>query len=305
MDLRRVDLNLLVAFDLLMTERSVTRAAERLSVGQPAMSATLARLRRLFSDPLLVREGRGLVPTPLAESLAGPVHDVLTRTEFVLSQRNAFDPATAERTFRIIANDFLTQTFLHPLLARLTTEAPGIRLHIFPTGDHFADQLRRNEVDLLILPREAFESYKLYPHEVLFTDRYIVAAAKDHPDLGDTITLEEFSTLPYLATSSANLRSLAEMQLDFLGVPRNLEVTTGFGMAPFLLRDTRLIMLVHESYARRVQGPAGIRLLEPPIPQLRPITETMIWTPRTDADPAHRWLRQQLRELAALMPEHG
>lgn len=299
MDLRRVDLNLLVAFDVLVAERNVTRAAQRMSVGQPAMSATLARIRKLFGDPILVREGRALVPTPLAESLADPVRELLTEIETVLSRGTGFDPATTERTFSVIANDYVTMTFLHPLLARLAVEAPGIRLHIFPTGDDYAEQLRRNQVDLLIMPMEAFETHAQFPYAVLFKDRYVVAVDRDHPDVGETISLEEFSSLPYLATSSGHLRSLAEMQLDFLGVPRNLELTTAFGMAPFLLRGTRLITLIHERFAERVADAAGLRTLEPPVPRLQPITEIMAWPKRLERHPAHQWLRGRLLELAA------
>ncbi|WP_147263038.1 LysR family transcriptional regulator [Geodermatophilus sp. TF02-6] len=302
MDLRRVDLNLLVAFDLLMTERSVTRAAQRLSVGQSAMSSTLGRLRRLFDDPLLTREGHGLVATPLAESLAEPVRQLLTGIESVLALQGEFDPATERRTFSVIANDYLTMTFLQPLIARLSTEAPGIRLRIFPTGDDFAEQLLRHRADLLVMPREAFEGHAEFHHRVLFRDRYLVAVDKDHPEVGEEITLEQFSTLPYLATSSGHLRSLAEMQLDFLGVPRNTEITAGFGMAPFLLSGTRLITLVHERLAHKIGEAAGIRLLEPPIPRLQPITEIMAWTTRTDRDPGHRWFRQCLIDLAEREP---
>src|SRR5574337_1177870 len=273
MDLRRIDLNLLVAFDVLLKERSVTRAAEQLSITQSAMSATLNRLRKLFDDPILIKEGRGVVPSPLAESLVEPVDDLLTRSERVLTRARTFDPATVQ--------------------------APGIRLHLFPTADDFADQLRRHRVDLLIIPREAFDEHAQFPHQVLFHDRYLVAVDKDHPDVGDHLSLEQFSTLPYLAASSGRLRSLAAIQLDFLGVPRNVEVTTPFGLAPFLLKGTRLITLIQERYARQVADSAGIRLLAPPVPQLQPITQIMAWTKRTDEDPGHRWLRQQLTDLAA------
>ncbi|MGW5147209.1 LysR substrate-binding domain-containing protein [Rhodococcus koreensis] len=298
MDLRRVDLNLLVAFDMLMTERSVTRAAQRLSIGQSAMSSTLGRLRKLFGDPIMTRDGRTLVATPLAESLAEPVRELLTDIENVLALRHEFDPATAEHTFSIIANDYLTMTFLQPLIARLSIEAPGIRLRIYPTGDDFADQLRRHRVDLLLMPQEAFEEHTEFHHRTLFHDRFVVAVDKDHPEVGDEITLEQFTSLPYLAASSGHLRSLSEMQLDFLGVPRNTEITAGFGMAPFLLRGTRLITLVHERLARSIRAAAEIRLLEPPIPRLQPITEIMAWTNRTDAVPGHRWFRQTLIDLA-------
>jgi DNA-binding transcriptional LysR family regulator len=299
MDLRRVDLNLLVAFDTLMTERSVTRAAKQLSIGQSAMSSTLARLRKLFNDPILMREGRGLVATPLAESLALPIHELLTGVENVLTERDQFDPATAERTFTLIANDYLTMTFLQPLIARLSTEAPGVRLRIFPTGDDAPARLRKHEADILLMPREAIEERIDFPHQVLFRDRYVVALDRDHPEVGDTMTLEQFSALPYVAAASGHLRSLQEMQLDFLGVERNIEITVGFGTAPFLLRGTRLITLMHETLGRQFEDAAGIRLLDPPIPRLQPISEIMGWTKRTDTDAGNRWLRRAIANLAA------
>jgi DNA-binding transcriptional LysR family regulator len=299
MDLRRVDLNLLVAFDMLMTERSVTLAARRLSVGQSAMSSTLARLRKLFNDPILIREGQALVATPLAESLAQPVRDLLNGIEEVLTPQDRFDPATAERTFTLFANDYLAMTFLQPFIARLSAEAPGVRLRIFPTGDDAPDRLRKNEVDLLIMPREAVEGRVDFPYQPLYRDRYVVALDRGHPDVGDTITLEQFSTLPYVAAVPGRLRSIQETQLDFLGIDRNVELTVGSASAPFLLRGTRLITLVPETVGKRFEDAAGIRLLDPPIPRLQPITLIMGWTKRTDMDAGHRWLRGAVASLAA------
>ncbi|CAJ1510060.1 LysR family transcriptional regulator [[Mycobacterium] burgundiense] len=299
-DLRRIDLNLLVAFEVLVTERSVTRAATRLSVGQSAMSSTLARLRKLLGDPVLVKDGRGLVATPLAESLLTPVRDILGNIEQVLSQRDNFDPTTDARTFSVLVTNYhLTYTFLLPLLARLDVEAPRVRLHIEPTGDDFADRLRRHEVDLLITPRELFPDHRDLPHRALFSDGLVVAVDRDHPEIGDEITYEQFCSLPYIATWMGQHPSLSELQLDHLGVPRNVEVTTEFGIACFLLQGTRLITVVHERLANMVADTANLRLLRPPIEGLQPVTEIMVWTNRTDGDAAHRWLRQRLLELAA------
>ena len=298
MDLNRVDLNLLVAFEALMTERSVTRAAKRLSVGQSAMSSTLGRLRKLLDDPVLVREGRGVVATPLADSLAAPVSDALTQIEAVLSRRTKFDPSRDERTFSLIASDQVTMTFLHPLLVQLGVEAPGVRLRLDGAHDDFRDRLDRHDVDLVIMPMEAFEHYAEYPHQALFSDRFVVGADLDHPDIGDHITLEQFCSLPYLATSECYARTTGEMQLDWLGVPRNIEVTTSLAVAPYLLRGTRLITLIFERVARQIADRAHIKLLKPPIKELRPITEGMIWTKRTELDPAHQWLRQRLLQIA-------
>jgi DNA-binding transcriptional LysR family regulator len=310
-DLNNVDLNLLVAFDALLTERSVTKAADRLSVGQSAMSSTLNRLRKLLDDPVLVRQGRGVVATPLAESLVEPVRDALSEIDHVLSRTRVFDPAHDRRRFAVIANDSLTMTVLQPLLARFAREASGVRLDIDSSHEDFAGRLARHEVDLVIVPLEAFEQQSRFPHRTLYHDRYVVAADKDHPDIGDELDLEQFSSLPYLATHAGRRKTAAELQLDWLGVVRKVEATASLSVAPFLLRGTRLITLVLERVARQIAEPAGIRVLEPPITGLRPIAEAMVWTRRTELDPAHQWLRGRLMDLAAEMtpgtatdPEH-
>lgn len=299
MDLNRVDLNLLVAFEALITERSVTKAAHRLSVGQSAMSSTLGRLRKLLDDPVLVREGRGVVATPLAESLALPVRDVLTQIDHVLSRRHFFDPAQDERTFSLAASDQFTMTFLHPLLMRLDREAPRVRIRFDPNNDDFHERLVRHDVDLVVMPLEAMEHHADFPHQTLFEDRFVVGVCRDHPEVGDEISLEQFSSLPYVATTVGRRRTTAEMQLDWLGVKRNVHVTSSLTAAPFLLRGTRLITLVFERVARQIADRAHIKLLKPPIEDLRPITEIMLWTTRTDLDPAHQWLRQCMLDLAA------
>jgi DNA-binding transcriptional LysR family regulator len=296
MDLRRVDLNLLVAFDALMDERSVTRAATRLYVGQSAMSATLARIRELFDDPVLIRQGRQLVPTPVAEALAGPVKDILDRTGAMLGARGSFDPASDKRSFNIIASDYLTYVFLRPLLEPLAREAPGVKLFIRPINDTSVEEFRHNKVDLLVTAREAFAEHNEFPHEVLFSDRFVCAVCAGHPEVGETISLEQFQSLPYLATSAGRLPGIAEMELDRLGIARNTEITTGFTLGFLLLPGTRLVCMVLERYAQEFREKLGIRTLEPPV-DVGGVTEVMIWTQRNSDDPAHRWLRERLQRL--------
>ncbi|ULP41590.1 LysR family transcriptional regulator [Mycobacterium lentiflavum] len=302
-DLNRIDLNLLVAFDALMTERSVTRAAHRLNVKQSAMSTTLGRLRKLLGDPVLVRQGQALVATPLAESLFEPVSEALARIELVLEHRG-FNPTSDHRTFNIIASDRTTLTFLHPFITALHDEAPNVRLNITPTGDDYAERLQRGLADLLLIPREVFVQHSHYPHEVLYQDRFVCAVDAANEQVGDAITLEQFSTLPYLATSSGRTPSIAEMQLDFLGVSRNTKVIAGFSLAPFLLRGGPLITLIHERLALAVGAASWLRLLEPPI-ELKPLTEIMVWTPRAEREPGNKWLRIELRRQATATATRG
>jgi DNA-binding transcriptional LysR family regulator len=297
MDLRRVDLNLLVAFDALMDERSVTRAATRLYVGQSAMSATLARIRELFDDPVLIRQGRQLVPTPVAEALAGPVKDILDRTGAMLGARGSFDPASDKRSFNIIASDYLTYVFLRPLLEPLAREAPGVKLFIRPINDTSVEEFRHNKVDLLITAREAFAEHAEFPHEVLFSDRFVCAVCAGHPEVGEAISLEQFQSLPYLATSAGKLPGIAEMELDRLGIARNTEITTGFTLGFLLLPGTRLVCMVLERYAQEFREKLGIRTLEPPV-DVGGVTEVLVWTQRNSDDPGHRWLRERLQKLA-------
>ncbi len=298
MDLHRVDLNLLVAFEALMSERSVTRAAEQMSIGQSAMSSTLGRLRKLLDDPVLVREGRGVVATPLAESLVEPVRGVLTDIEHVIARRRNFDPARDERTFSIVVTDQLATTILRPFLVQCALETPKVRFRLEPSHDHYRDRLARHEVDLVIVPKEDFtQPSETFPRQELYSDRYVVAVDRDHPDVGDSITLAQFSSLPYLATSAGDRKTVAETQLDFLGVTRNVALTASLAAAPHLLRGTPLVTLMLERVAREIADGVHLKILEPPIPDLRPITEIMIWTKRTHLDPAHQWLRNRLSEL--------
>lgn len=298
MDLNRVDLNLLVAFDALVSERSVTRAAERLCVGQSAMSSTLARLRKLLDDEVLVREGRAMVPTSLARELAGPVRDVLETIDALLDRGTVFDPATSDRSFTVIASDYVSVTLLTPLIERLALEAPGIRLTVSPPALDYVDRVRRGQVDLVVMPREVFTSYDQFPHRVLFSDRFVVAVDAGNPEVGPSITLDQFSRLPYQASSCGHEVSPAEAQLDRLGIARSTEVTTAFGLAPVLLSGTRRIALIHERLALALAAQSGLRLLEPPM-TLEPITQVAIWPARVDGDAAHRWLRDRIVALMA------
>jgi DNA-binding transcriptional LysR family regulator len=296
-DLNQVDLNLLVAFDALLAERSVTRAAARLSVGQSAMSATLARLRRLLDDPVLVREGRELVATPFAEALVKPVREVLDDITAVLRRRDRFDPATAERAFAVQASDYVSTVFLARALRGLTTDAPGVRLDVTPPGDDLAVRLRSGATDLAIVPREAFPEHDDFPHAELFTDRFVCVVDASNADVGDSITVEQFSSMPYVATSCGHQVSPAESQLDRLGIRRNTELTTAFHLAPLLVAGTPMIALVHERLATDVAGRSSLRIIDPPVP-MAPIHELLLWPALADADPAHQWLRGRLLAAA-------
>jgi DNA-binding transcriptional LysR family regulator len=297
-NLNGVDLNLLLALDALLAERSVTLAAERLHLGQPAMSAALGRLRKLFDDPLLTRLGGELIPTPLAETLAQPVREAISAIESVLAVRGAFDPAGDHRTFTVIASDYVGLILLRPLIRLLATTAPRIRLVVHPVTSDVVAHLRRDQVDLAVVPQEMMPERVGLPHAELFRDRYVCAVAESNVSVGDRLTPEEFARHPQLASGGGALPALGQRQLGDLGASPLAEVSTQTSLLPpFLLAGTDLITLVLERLGRELRVPAGIRLVEPPLP-LQTITEAMYWHPRRAADPSHRWLRAQVQRTA-------
>jgi DNA-binding transcriptional LysR family regulator len=295
----RVDLNLLVALDALITERNVTRAAGRLRVGQPAMSASLSRLRRVFSDPLLVRSGRAFSLTPLAQSLAAPLQALLADVESVLTLQPAFDPAQDTRTFTVTGSDYATLILLRHLVPALYSQAPGVTIRIQPLAPGFQRSLERGDADILIIPAEFDSSLRRFPHSRLFDDGFVAVTWAGNTEIGDTLTPEEFSRIPQLANDPGQLGGLPETRLAQLGVHRNVEIMIGtFVMGPLLVRGTRLLTIVHRRVALELAPAADARIHELPF-DLGTITQTMFWHPRTTDDPAHRWLRDRISELAA------
>jgi len=294
-----VDLNLLTALDALLAERNVTRAADRLSIGQSAMSAALGRLRKHFDDPLLVREGRTMVATPLAESLAQPVREAMLSIEAIMGQPQHFDPAIHRRSFTIMASDYVTLILLRPLLARLSEEAPLQQVNVVPVASDFAERLRAGHIDMVVIPTELTDSRLGLHQRRLFDDRYVLIADADNEAVDHALTVEAFSTLPYVAYSGGPLPSIADAQLDALGVTRRMEMSTqSFVVTPFLITGTPFVSLVHERLARHVQRQAHLKVVEAPVP-LRPISEALFWNPRHQEDAAHMWLRQRIVDQAA------
>ncbi|MEV4644999.1 LysR family transcriptional regulator [Saccharopolyspora sp. NPDC049357] len=297
-NLRNVDLNLLVALDALLSEGSVTRAAERLHCGQSAMSASLSRLRRLFGDQILIKSGRGLTATPFARSLVGPLREVIGQIDALLSANAAFDPMQDNREFRITANDYVATVLLRPLIARLAVEAPGMHLAIESVHSDFAGRLERGDTDLLVLPQDVYPAHQQFPNDLLFRDRYVAVVDAENSDVGASLTLDEFSQQPYLAVNIGALPSSAERQLDGQGILRNVQVTIQtFTLAPSMLRGTRLLCLVQERLLQASEVRHHLRTVELPI-SLRPISMIMLWGARSANDPAHQWLRGELARVA-------
>ena len=304
-DLRTIDLNLLVDLNALLTTRSVTIAARQLNLSQSAMSGSLSRLRKLFDDPLLVRNGRRLTPTARAEALAEPIREILSQVRDVLTDPEAFNPDTAHRTFSLSASDYATAVLLAPMLRTLSTEAPHITINVRPRTDDVRTLLRDDRVDLAIEPRELMEETAL-PSAVLFQDRWMcIMDASVLPEPGVPMDLASFLALPHILYSiGPDLQlNLADRHLAGQGLSRRVEVTIeSFLLVPLLVRGTDLVSLVLERSAR-LHSLEGLVLVEPPV-AVPDINETMYWNPRHTGDPGHDWLRGKLLSAAAELSGH-
>lgn len=299
--LRRLDLNLLLPLDALLEHRHVTRAAEAVGIGQSAMSAALARLRRVFDDPLLVRNGRLHELTPVGRSLVEPVRAVLVSLEQVLTTTPHFDARADERTFTIVASDYVTLILLRPLLERLYEEAPRVAVIVIPVSGATEAELQQSRVDLVIMPRElASAGMQRFPSRVLFTDRYVAAVWQHHREVGERIDREDLQRLRYVRYYGPNGNgAYIDTQLTALGINPEIALSTQtFTLVPWLLPGTSLFAFVHERLLRATSVRRELRVVECDVP-LRPIVETMYWHPVFHNDPAHVWLRERIAILAA------
>ncbi len=306
MSLAGVDLNLLVALDALLAERNVTRAASRVGLSQPGMSNTLARLRKLFGDPLLVREGLALVPTPRAEALRQPIQEALSLIQQALDDRPGFDPARDHVTFTVSCSDYSVLMLIGPLVRRLAATAPGLTIQVLPRAPDAVRLLRDGEADLVIEPAEIMPDVTL-PRMRLFADRWLCCVWEGTTQVGDKMTMETYLRLGHLVYSGVRGHpvSLVDTYLAQAKVPRRIEFTVeSFLLAPFLLQGTDLVAVVPERAAGHLRRTAAVRFLEPPL-HLPSITEMMWWNPRHTMDPAHAWLRARITEIAAELDQAG
>jgi DNA-binding transcriptional LysR family regulator len=290
-----LDLNLLHALHALLTERHVTRAGQRVGLTQPAMSAALARLRRHFDDELLQREGNHYYLTPLAGELLGPLEEMMRQVERTLALRAHFDPKTSQRELRLQVSDYSLVVLMRPLLALAAREAPGVRLRFEGIEWPYHSETLEHNVDLLIAP-------PIVPsdeHAPLWKDDWMVAVARDHPDVCDSISLGQLAELPYLRFQTGGVLNPADQQLARLGVDLQVSASVSSWIgAMFLVAGTRAFTLIPEHLALRFADVCGARVLEPPM-SLEPIEECLHWSSRQAADPGVLWLRQLVQKVVA------
>jgi len=297
MNLRQFDLNLLVALDVLLTERNVTRAAERLFLSQPAMSGMLARLRHAFGDELLVRVGRNLEPTEFAAGIAERVHEYVRGLEDLLDSTRPFTPQTDSRAFRIAASDYAVLLLFGPLMQRLNAIAPNMSVHFVRLDATVGERLTVGDVDFGVLPAE-FEPG--LPSEALFEDTWVCAAWAGHPAFGAQLSIEEFLAHPHIAFnfSDPGHVSVADDHLARNGHVRRIVASTeSFTAVPFLLRGTSLLTVVPRRLGERMRAAAELRLFELPF-DVPPLHEKLAWNPRFTTSPGHAWMREQIVDVA-------
>jgi DNA-binding transcriptional LysR family regulator len=290
-----IDLNLLTALDVLLTERSVTAAARRLGLSVSATSRTLARLRSTTGDPLLVQAGRSLVPTPYAEQLAERVHAATQEARAVLAPAmDHMDPAFLERTFTIRANEGFVALFAAALVASITEAAPRIRLRFAPKPDKEAAPLRDGRIDLEIGTTGA--SAPEMRSQLIFRDRFVGAVRLRHPILKGPMTPQRYAACGHVVTSRrGESAGPVDHALHELGLRRDIVVIVpGFVDALNIARRSDLIALVPRSSIPDgdviSQGLKGFEL-----PVATPdLAISVMWHPRLDADAGHRWLRQKV-----------
>lgn len=296
--MRPGDLNLLHHFDALMTTRSVSRAAEQLEISQPAMSAALSRLRRLFNDPLLAREGGVWRPTRKAEDLHRSFRPMLDTWREVSLPRSEFDPATARRVFNVFCTDYVQFTVLGRVAGRLAREAPGMELRLVrPTAQLGLGVLDTNEVELVAgyYPTPAANLRTRY----LFEEKVVCLVRAGHPCLRRRWDLDAYVAWPHvnLVTYTGYFSQSIDRALQGLNRSRRVSLSlSSYLAAPFAVGNSELIATVPESLARALGRQGGCVTLEAPL-ALPMLTVSLYWHERHHRDPAHAWLRQFIGQL--------
>ena len=297
--MRRYDLNLLMVLDALLAERSVSGAARRVGIGQPAMSAALSRLRALFGDPLLVRSGSGMRPTARADAIAGPLRETLARIGTLIEPVPAFDPETSDRTFRVSGGDYVGMTVLPGLSERLARAGRGVDLRFRYMEKRAAlAALDDDVVDLALMVMDDLPSR--FGSEVLMEETFVGVARSGHPVIGADIDAPAFAAFDHLlVTESGDATGYVDKVLGSMGLSRRVAITVPSAeLVADLLLGTNLVATVPRRAARRMAGLQDIGLFEPPL-EMACWSMRVVWAMRNDLDPAVVWLRSQLRDVAA------
>jgi len=299
---RRLDLNLLVALEALLSEKSVTRAAAKLNITQPAMSGALARMREYFEDPLVILVGRHMELTPYAQSLVAPIHDIIMRIDSAIATEPAFDPAQSQRHFSMTLSDYVIRVVLQDVLSEVHREAPGITFEFRQSSARVQEELESGEVDFVIGPE--IDVLPEHPHEVVFEDTYTVIAWAESTAVGDTLNFDEYLALRHVMFRNAS-RGVPWLERWFAqryGEVRQIDVAAqSFDLLPYLVVGTDRIATIPSRLAQLFVKTLPLKTIAPPI-ELPVLSEVLQWNVHRDPDPASRWLRTKIKEYGARLP---
>jgi DNA-binding transcriptional LysR family regulator len=302
-NLASLDLNLLVALDALLGQRSVTKAAEQMGLSQPAVSAQLGRLRRHFDDDLLTRAGNQYRLTPLAVQLKERVRIALAGAERVFAAEPDFAPASSKREFSLLASDYAVAVLGPSIAGVLAAEAPGARLRMTANTPQMVDTAAQVlvNIDLMLLPHGFIEDL---PHRDLYTDDWACLVAAGNDEVGESLTVEQLETMPWVVTyHGPTAFTPAARQMRMLGIEPHIQVVTEtFLPVPVLVAGTNRVALLQRRLADRIPRGLGVRALPCPF-EVSPLLEAMWWHPMYDDDPEHRYLRDLVARAATAMAD--
>lgn len=292
MRLDRFDLNLLVTLDALLDERSVTRAGDRLSLGQAATSAALRRLRDFFEDELLVPVGRRFELTPLAQALVEPVKDTLGRARSTINIKPNYDVSKLKRKFRVCASDYTTYVLVSLVVRELARRAPGFQLEILRPPKLVEQVFELGDIDLLILP-QLYASRIRHPQKHLLSDEHICLICKEHPLAGRALSSKD-----YFAYSHVNVRVGEEGSVSFeewffpkVGPQRKVACTVDFfSLLPLMLIGTDRIATMYRMLGQELARHYPVECVKFPL-KIPDLNEWMVWPSFRDQDPSHKFLR--------------
>lgn len=303
MHLQRLDLNLLIALDALLTDQNVTRAAERIHISQPGMSAALQKLRQHFSDPLLERIGRNMELTTRGRALADPVKTILTQIRELNDQGKSFDPSQAQRVFRISATAYVSELLAVPLIARLQQQAPMVSVQFEELSVNTIDRILNGQLDFAItisarILDKIDEHSPLLRSRKLFTDQFVVALAKSHPYSKETISFDQLCEMGYIETRfDSSIIGVSELLWrQQPKQPQTRGWLPNFHLTLDTVGQTDMAAILPSLLVRLRGQRYGVRSL--PVPFQMPLLEETLYShKRNESDAGHRWMADTLEKV--------
>ncbi|MCQ4272877.1 LysR family transcriptional regulator [Pseudomonas kuykendallii] len=295
MNLSKVDLNLFIVFDAIYSEANLTRAGQIVGITQPAVSNALARLRETFNDPLFVRTAQGMVPTPMAQNIIGPVRNALQLLRVSVQESRIFNPQQANKTYRVSMTDLTEAVLLPPLFQRLRRLAPQVCIEsMLSRRREMTKELAAGRLDFAVdAPLNTDPQVR---HVKLLDDRYVCALRRGHPLAKEKISLEDYLSLSHIHISSRRSGlGYVDLSLGKMGIQRRVVLRSQhYLMASTVLQQTDMAMTVPERFAKR----HDLHYVDLPVNDVPNVESHLYWHESTDQDPANRWMREQLIEIA-------